>query len=175
LYKVFFEKQRIPPIKLIRDEIDIIIPNIFIEDLPMCYCSDAESEEEPPQFDIVIKAANEIHAFSTECSLGGGSGRRGRGGMRKNNRNKKRNNPDKRREKRMTVIPKARGYSDEATLVWLTFIDGTSVRNNAGATFYSWAIRITDPYDPDPLILTTGVSGFFRMVKFLCRMDCFEC
>lgn len=48
----------------------------------------------------------------------------------------------------------------------LSYVDSIGVRNNAGGTYYVYATRVNDLYDPDPLILTGSISGFKEIMEF---------
>jgi hypothetical protein len=59
----------------------------------------------------------------------------------------------------MDVIPTRK-------LVWLNYIDSTLVRNNAGFDYLTFNMRANSAYDPDPLLLSGGISGFSEYAKF---------
>jgi hypothetical protein len=48
----------------------------------------------------------------------------------------------------------------------ISYVDSTTARNNPGNNFLITGIRINDPYDPDPAILSGGVSGFESIMQF---------
>lgn len=48
----------------------------------------------------------------------------------------------------------------------LTYVDAASVRNNPGASFLVYAMRLNDLFDPDPLILSGSVSNFAETMAF---------
>jgi len=45
----------------------------------------------------------------------------------------------------------------------LNYIDSSINRNNAGVSYLLWQYRLNSAYDPDPLILTGGISGFSEL------------
>jgi hypothetical protein len=48
----------------------------------------------------------------------------------------------------------------------LTYVDRSTVRNNAGGNFLVYSMRINDLYDPDPLILSGSISNFKEIMQF---------
>ena len=48
----------------------------------------------------------------------------------------------------------------------LLYVDNSYVRNNPGSNYLVYSFRINDLNDPDPLILSGGVSGFKEMMQF---------
>lgn len=54
----------------------------------------------------------------------------------------------------------------------LYYNDGSTVRNNPGASYLVYSMRINDLYDPDPAILTGSVSNFKEMMQFYSYYKC---
>lgn len=50
--------------------------------------------------------------------------------------------------------------------VMLSYCDTTLTRNNVGAPFLTFLMRLNGAYDPDPLVLSGGISGFAEYSKF---------
>jgi hypothetical protein len=66
---------------------------------------------------------------------------------------------------RITLPPKQSVIPLHKT-VQLHYIDGTLIRNNVGANYLTFNMRFNSAYDPDPLLLSGGISGFAEMAKF---------
>jgi len=48
----------------------------------------------------------------------------------------------------------------------ISYVDSTVARNNPGNSYLVTGIRINDPYDPDPAILSGSISGFKELMQF---------
>lgn len=51
----------------------------------------------------------------------------------------------------------------------LIYADADSQRNNPANSYLAFSFRINDVYDPDPLILSGGITGFNEMSAFFSR------
>jgi hypothetical protein len=50
--------------------------------------------------------------------------------------------------------------------VVLSYCDATLTRNNVGSAYLTFNMRLNNAYDPDPLLLSGGMSGFNEYAKF---------
>lgn len=48
----------------------------------------------------------------------------------------------------------------------ISYVDSTTARNNPGNSYLITGIRINDPYDPDPAVLSGSISGFKELMQF---------
>lgn len=91
----------------------------------------------------------------------------------RNRANKKSGNKRKRAQKirlvsltdRITLPPK-QSIMPLTKTVQLHYVDGTLVRNNAASNYLTFNLRFNSAYDPDPLLLTGGISGFAELAQF---------
>lgn len=51
-------------------------------------------------------------------------------------------------------------------VVTLVYNDATLTRNNVGAPYLNFFMRLNSAYDPDPALLSGGISGFSEWAKF---------
>lgn len=51
-------------------------------------------------------------------------------------------------------------------LVWINYVDSNLVRNNVGSDYLTFNMRANSAYDPDPLLLSGGISGFAEYANF---------
>jgi len=80
----------------------------------------------------------------------------------------------KRRRKKPAYSKKKKPLSEKLVLgsfrkVQLCYVDGSDQRANAGANFFVWRLRLNDVFDPDPLLLTGGITGYPEMVAIFNR------
>jgi hypothetical protein len=54
-------------------------------------------------------------------------------------------------------------------LTWLKYVDGSDQRAAAGVNWGVWRLKLTDVYDPDPLLLTGGITGYNEFSAFFNR------
>jgi len=87
--------------------------------------------------------------------------RRGRGRARRRNRRGGGDQPV--REQDSMGVTTILGPSRTVTL---RYQDATEQRFGGANSYYCWAIKMTDVYDPDPLLATGGITGYAEMVAF---------
>lgn len=54
-------------------------------------------------------------------------------------------------------------------VTWLKYVDGTDQRTATGVNWAVWRLKLTDVYDPDPLLLTGGITGYNEFSAFFNR------
>lgn len=57
----------------------------------------------------------------------------------------------------------------------LSYCDGSDQRNAVALNFFCWAMKLTDVWDPDPLLATGGITGFAEMAAFFLRFIVLWC
>lgn len=81
----------------------------------------------------------------------------------------------KKRNTRQNGVSKSKASSDSlhrdnimpfSIMREISYVDSTVARNNPGNSFLVTGIRINDPYDPDPAILSGSISGFKELMQF---------
>lgn len=83
---------------------------------------------------------------------------------------KKRNQPrrktktNKRNQKYNSVVPKSLdAFAASEYECTLRYVDDQTLKNVAGSLYQYWRIKMGDLFDPNPLVLTGGVSGFIEL------------
>jgi len=88
---------------------------------------------------------------------------------------KRGNNKQKKRNNRQNVVSLSKASSESlhrdaimpfSIMREISYVDSTTARNNPGGSYLITGIRINDPYDPDPAILSGSISGFKELMQF---------
>lgn len=84
----------------------------------------------------------------------------------KNNNKNGKNNKNDSREVGLYIPLHPSDIMPPRIVKTFNYIDDRYTRNNSGALYLVYSFRVNDLYDPDPLILSGGVSGFKEMMQF---------
>jgi len=111
--------------------------------------------------------SSELHPASRDCLLvGGGKNRKRNNRRRKRRVNNKVESLSVQKAEASMGTKVILGASKETDL---QYVDADSFRKDGGNTYLAYDFKINDVYDPDPLFLTGGVTGFNEMCAFFLR------